>query len=207
MHKREKTSKGNYFWLEMKAWNHLILSFKMSFFLTFLVLLFCPPPLFAFWYHSGFPFFYMFPSKLPFHAAVVGSVLQCWSVTACILLHEIPFLMLVSTPANCKYPILIFYTMAVYVCFSCVSCGGIFLGIIEVYYSSRALEGKYTYRAQQIYDSHPEPMELLKKIVSLFKYFHEFLKMVAYIVQIAVCMIASAHSFQSCASQDIYRSM
>lgn len=149
----------------------------------------------------------MFPSKLPFCAVVADSMQQCWSVTACVLLHEIPFLMLVSPPANCKNPVLIFYTMTVCICFSCIGCGGIFLGIIEVHYSSRALQGKHTYCAQKFYDSYPEPVELLKKIVSLFKYFNEFLKMVAYIVQISVCVIASAHSFQSCTSQDIYRSM
>lgn len=115
--------------------------------------------------------------------------------------------MLASTPTNCKNSILIFCTMAHYFFFLSVGCDGIFLRIIEVCYSSRALEGKYPYCAQQFYDSHPDPMELLKKTVSLFKYFHEFLNMVACIIQITVCMIASAHSFQSGASQDIYRSM
>lgn len=117
--------------------------------------------------------------------------------------------MLVSTPANCKNPILIFNASTVYICFPCVGCGGIFPGMIEVHYSSRVLVGKYTYCALTVHfcGSHCEPMELLKEIVPLFKYFHAFLKMVAYIVRSTVCMIASAHSFQSCTSQDIYRSM
>lgn len=88
------------------------------------------------------PFFYMFPSKLPCCAVVADSVPQCCSVTACVLLHEISFLMLVSTPANCKNPIL--YTSAVCICFPCVGCGGIFPGLIGVHHSSKVLVGKDT---------------------------------------------------------------
>lgn len=92
-------------------------------------------------------FFYMFPSKLPFCDVVAVSVQQCSSVSACVLLHEIPFLMLVSTPANCKNPILIFYTSTICICFPCVGCGGSFPGMIEVHHSSKVLVGKYTYCA------------------------------------------------------------
>lgn len=87
----------------------------------------------------------------------------------------------------------------------CVGCGGIFPGMIKVHHSSKVLVGSTL--TVHFCGSHHEPMELLKEIMSLFKYFHAFLKMVAYIIWSTVCMIASTPSFQSGTSQDIYRSM
>jgi len=46
----------------------------------------------------------MFPSKLPFCAVVAGSLQQYWSVTACVLLHDIASLVLVSTLQIAKTP-------------------------------------------------------------------------------------------------------
>lgn len=163
------------------------------------MLLFLSLPFSSIQHHSTFRFVYIFPNKLWFSAGISGLLQLCWSVISCVLLRATYFFMLVSTPAHWKEKktekpnhIHFLHNGRLHLHGNAVVYGGNFLGIVEVH-SGTVLEIMQAHRPQKLCESYCEPIEMFKQTVSLFRYFHNFLKMVAYIIQISIWSILLSH--------------